>query len=168
MAMENKLVYNHDLLGLYNRLNRILFEMSKCQSTGTTDINDYDQNRIKSYLDALDNYVAWFRSVPHLDLPETHPREYPLPEAPEVKREEIENECVADLCTMLTLARDEMCNCQSARLGSGMIDFDFIRFTNVVEKCRVYMNTYVQNVTPLDMPESAPKYAQVGQGRVGV
>lgn len=159
-------VYNHDIVGIYNRVNRFVEELVKSVSSGVSQMNAFDQARLLSYLKNISTYLAWVTAQPQLDLPETHPRLYALPEAPEPVT--VENEEVDDVVRMLLVARDEIINSQSARQGSGLIPFDASRFLAVVKKCEAFMADYVATVTPLDLPESSPTDPMSGGGKVGV
>lgn len=159
-------VYNHDIIGFYTRLNRFLIELLKSQSSGVSQLNAFDQARLKAYLANVRGYHAWVTAQPQLDLPETSPRQWPLDEAPTI--EIVENEEVNDIVRMLVLARDELTGSQSARLSSGLIKFDSDRFTAMVTKVEAFLDTYVNPLTPLDLPESSPDAAMSGPGKTGV
>ena len=165
MAEVNK-VYNHDIVGLYNRLNRFVEELYKSVSSATSEVNLFDQTRLETYLNAIDTYHNWVNNQPHLDLPETHPREYILEEKPKV--EETENENVNDVIRLLVLCRDELINSQSARNPAQLNEFDSMRLRAVTAKTRAFLVEYVQVSTPLDMPESSPQEVLSGPGRMGV
>lgn len=161
-------VYNHDVAGVYRRINRFIEEVAHSVSSSGSQMNDYDQTRLATYLDAIDSYLGWVRAQPQLDLPETHPRQYNLAAAPVVNDADVENESAIDVIRMLELARDELINGQSARLGSGLIRFDDARVTAVVEKARRFLEGYIATVTPLDLPESSPMRTMTVSGRGGV
>lgn len=165
MAGE-KIVYNHDVVAIYNRTNRFKEELIKCVSSNLSSMSKYDIDRLESYLNAIDKHHDWVISQPALDLPETSPREYVLEPAPSVP--DIENEDVGDLVRLLGLAADELINSQSARLGSGLVSFDSARLRTITDKSRKFLNDYIKVVSPLDLPESSPATAVTGPGRGGV
>lgn len=158
--------YNHDIVGLWNRINKFIIEAMKAQSSNLSQVNGFDINRLKSYLSAIRFYHDHVQSAPDLDLPETTPRLYALREAPVVP--EMENESLADICRLLELLRDELVNSQSSRQGAKLVSFDSIRLLQVVEKCEKFMSDYVEQATPLDLPESSPRAAMTGDGRKGI
>ena len=164
--MAEPTVYNHDIAGMYRRLNRFLVEIIKSVSSGGSQTNSFDQGRIAQYIGAIRSYHAWVMAQPQLDLPETAPRLMALAPTPEVP--DIENESLWDVCNLLALARDELVNSQSARNASGLMSFDSNRFTAVVDKIENLLVEYIGQVTPLDLPESSPSQAMTGAGRVGV
>lgn len=158
--------YNHDIVGIWNRINRFIREAMKQQSSSVSQVNQFDIDRIKSYLSAIRFYHDHVQAAPDLDLPETTPRLYELREAPVVP--EMENESLADICRLLELLRDELVNSQSARLGAKLISFDSARLLRVVDKCERFMADYVEVATPLDLPESSPRVPVTGDGRKGI
>jgi hypothetical protein len=166
MAQAERIVYNHDVAGLHARMNRFLKEMALSQSNASSQMIDYDQTRLKSYIGAARTYMDWIVAQPLLDLPETHPTVYPLDVDPVLP--EIENEAVRDILRMMILAREELVNGQSARMASGLIKYDEARVRAVIDKVDSFLTTYIQVVTPLDFPESSPQDPIAPAGRIGV
>jgi hypothetical protein len=158
--------YNADIKGLYNRINRFIQEAMFQQSSGNSQINEFDQTRLRSYLSACRTYHDHIQGAPNLDLPETHPRIYELRATPEVV--ELENESLNDIVRLLELCRDELLHSQSARLPVKLISFDSSRFLSIIEKCERFMADYVAVATPLDLPESSPRAAMSGPGKQGI
>lgn len=159
-------VYNHDIIGVYNRLNRFIVELIHSVSANVSQVNQFDMERLKSYLNNVKKYLGWVMAQPLLDLPETTPRVWVL-EAP-TTIPDMDNEEVADIVRMLELARDELTHSQSARQGSGLIPFDALRFNAVIAKTETFLSTYVEVVTPIDLPESSPDEAMILGGRRGI
>lgn len=159
-------VLNHDVVGLHSRINRFLEELIKSVSSSTSQVNVFDQERLKSYLGAILIYHDWVVGQPALDLPETHPREYALEASPVVP--DVENENINDLVRLLVLAREELVNSQSARDPANLNKFDSARLLAVVAKAQAFLTEYIQKATPLDLPESSPQAVVSGSGRTGV
>jgi hypothetical protein len=166
MAQAERFVYNHDVAGLHARLNRFLTELALSQSNGSSQVLEHDQSRLQSYIAAIRSYMGWVEAQPTLDLPETHPTTYPLDPDPAIP--EIENESIRDVLRMITLAREELVNGQSARMASNFVKFDSARVRAVVDKVENFLTAYIQTTTPLDFPESSPMDAIAPSGRVGV
>ena len=158
--------YNHDIVGIYSRVNRFLTELYKSVSSGGSQMNAFDYNRLSAYMANIKGYVDWVVGQPHLDCPETHPRLYVLDEMPVI--EPVENEEVNDVIRILTLARDELIMSQSTRDPSNIKSFDLARFTAVIEKVEAFMTQYIQPLTPLDLPESSPHEPMSGPGQTGI
>lgn len=159
-------VNNHDIAGINSRINRFIEELVKSVSSGTSQLNQFDQARLVTYLDAIDTYHDWVISQPNLDLPETHPRAITLNQS--VPSMTVENDSINDLVRILTIARDEIVNSQSARDAAGLNKFDSNRLRSIVSKCRKFLSDYIVPTNPLDLPESSPAVAQSGAGRTGI
>jgi len=163
---QGQVVNNHDVAGIHTRINRFIEELYKSVSSGTSQVNAFDQTRLNSYLDGITTYVDWVVGQPQLDLPETHPRPIQLEPNPQVA--DIENESVNDVLRLLSIARDEIVNSQSARDPSSLNKFDEARLRSVVAKIKAFLTTYIQVTTPLDLPESSPQASESGPGRTGI
>jgi len=159
-------VLNHDIAGLHSRVNRFIEEVYKSVSSSSSQFNGFDQERVGTYLDAVDTYREWVIAQPQMDLPETHPTEYELGADPAI--ESVENESVNDLIRLFTVLRGELINSQSARNAAGLISFDNTRLVAVIAKARAFMESYVEPVTPLDLPESSPAKSTSGKGKTGI
>lgn len=159
-------VYNHDIRGLANRVNRFIKEMIASISSDVSQMSVFDQERLQSYLDNINGYLAWVVASPQLDLPETSPMQWPLDPAEVVPQ--LENQAVTDIVTLLGLAREELINSQSARMGSGMIPFDATRFSAVILKAQKFLNDYIKTLTPIDLPASSPMAPMAPAGNKGV
>jgi hypothetical protein len=168
MAASNKegVVYNQDVAGLHARINRFIDEMTKSVSSSISLFNKFDQDRLLTYTNAITKYHDWVMAQPQLDLPETHPREYPLKANPVVP--DIENESVKDVIRLLEVVRDELANCQSSRMPSGLVTFDSARLVAVIGKVEAFIKDFVQVADPLDLPESSPQSVMSGSGKTGV
>lgn len=166
MAENTQTTYNHDVAGLHRRINRFMIEAQKSGSSSTSQMSEWDVERILTYLGAIETYASWVVSQPHLDLPETSPREIPLDANPVLAI--VENESISDIVRMMEIARDEITKSQSSRQSNGLIKFDENRLLGVVGKIRAFITDYVQQVTPLDLPESSPMREVSGLGRNGV
>ena len=163
---EQGQVNNQDIVGLYNRINDFIYEMMKSVSSQTSEVNGFDQERLSTYLNAIDTFHDWVVNQPFLDLPETSPRLYPLRTPDEIIV--TENESINDIVRMMTITRDELVNSQSARIAAGLNKFVSARLTAIVEKVRRFLVDFIQVATPLDQPESAPNALTSGHGRLGI
>lgn len=159
-------IFNHDLVGLWRRINRFIEELMGSVSANGSELMTADKGRLHSYIKAIESYHVWVAGQPQLDLPETHPRSHPLPPAPEIT--EVENESIIDLVNLLVIARDEMASSQSARDAAGIKSFDSVRLTAITSKAKRFLVQYVEEATPLDLPESSPMREAVQEGRTGV
>jgi hypothetical protein len=165
---ESVKTYNHDVAGLCTRMHRFIVEGKKCVSSGMAQVSTFDQERLATYLNAIDGYADWVVSQPQLDLPETHPRELVVPLMPDDDVENIENESLRDVCRLWKLAILELASSQSSRSSSGLVKFDEARLRAIVGKSRALLENYIKTIDPLDLPESSPAYAMSGPGKTGV
>lgn len=158
--------YNHDICGLVRRLDRFAFELHKSVSSGTSQVNQFDQERLAKYLGAAVTYHDWMLSQPQLDLPESHPTLYTIDDDPGLA--EVENESINDLLRLIKVTRIELVDSQSSRDPASLNPYDSKRFLALIAKCQAFLDNFIAVVTPLDMPESSPKRATSGPGRTGV
>jgi len=159
-------ILNHDIVGLYNRINRFIYESMHCTASNTSEVNEFDVKRLKQYLEAVIAYHDHVISQPQLDLPETSPRFYTLKEKPVMLV--IENESIADCCRLFEICRDELINSQSTRVPAGLIVYDSERLMAIIDKITAFITDYVEKITPLDLPESSPREALTPKGRTGL
>jgi|TARA_R110002126_G_scaffold265044_1_gene408218 hypothetical protein len=160
-------VFNHDVLWVYDMLRRFHQEMARSQSAPVSGMIEADQIRLESYLYTMRTAIVWIQDTPLLDMPETHPRPYPLtPFPPEV---DIENESLNVIIRLIRAAAVEMTNSQSARFSSRLQAFDQKRLTAVIDKIDAFLNNFIRaNAVPLDLPESSPEEPLGGDGFLGV
>lgn len=163
---ENTKVYNGDVVGIYDRLQRFMYELMFSNSAKVSGMSPHDIERSESYLNAILKYVDWVVAQPLLDLPESDPWDYAL-EAP-VAVANVENESINDLVRLMVSFRAELINSQSARIASGLNKFDEKRVREITQKALNLINNYVKTTTPLDLPESSPMEAITGSGRQGI
>ena len=160
-------VLNHDVDWLWNKFNRMIYELYKSVSGSTVSgMNLFDQDRLEAYIANLRGAIDHVVGQPQLDLPETHPKIYVLKESPVTKP--VDDDDVSHCIEMLELCREELANSVSSRQPSGLITFDEARARAVLDKAENFLNNYIKVVTPIDMPESAPREPVSGAGRTGI
>ena len=167
MTYEVKACLNQDVAGLAERIDEVIFEIARSQSANLTDMRQFDRDRINSYNLMLVRYATWVTSAPDIDLPETHPREYPIKFISEDVDADVENKALRDLIRMYRALITEMTNSQSARAANGLTVHDKRRFDLVLEKIEQFLTSYVDETQPIDMPESAPSSDAVPPGFIG-
>lgn len=158
-------VYNKDVVFLNDMLDRYIAEIGGSQSTGISGVLPFDVERILSYTAAVKRFMAWANSQPILDLPESHPRLYTL--EPFSEPQNVESESVNMLVRLFQDLRTEVVNSQSTRLSGTLLPADTKRIENNITKIESFVNEYVSDATPLDLPESSPEEPMVGHGRRG-
>ena len=167
MAYEVTTVLNQDVAGLTERVDEVIYEISRSQSSNLTDMRPFDRTRVTEYNAMLNRYAAWITDAPDIDLPETHPRDYPIKYISEGVDADVENKAMRDLIRMYRAIIIELTSSQSARAANGLTVHDKRRFDLVMEKIGKFLNDYVDNTQPLDMPESAPSSEAVASGFTG-
>ena len=159
-------VKNHDIVGIYDRMNRFIVELLKAGSADVSNVVSFDQERLATYLNALDRYHDWVQAQPQLDITESTAMTYTLESEPEINN--VENESVNDTVRMFVLARTDLINSQSARNPSGMDPADSRRLTAFIGKIRTFLNDYIIPTVPLDLPQSSPMESRTGPGQRGI
>ncbi len=91
---------------------------------------------------------------------------YPLEER--INPPNVENEGVNQTIRLMTALRIELVHSQSARLAARLQPFDSARFVAIVDKIESWLADYIEQATPLDMPESSPEEPLSGPGNSGV
>ncbi len=147
-------VYNDDIGGIYNRINKYIIECQESQSANVTAVNEFDFDRMTKYLAAMTSYLNWVGDQPLLDLPKTHPKLLVLGPTPVLQ--DIENLFLVDCIRLWERARDETTLSQSARNATGLLPFDMLRIRKVIEKHSKYMVEHIAKISPIDFPESSP------------
>ena len=165
MADDVLYTYNHDVYGIVRRIDRFRRELSHAVSAGVHHFRAADVERYKKYSEALATYLDWVQAQPQLDLPESHPM--PIAVEPAPVEPDPENESVQDLMYMLWTMRYELSRSQSSRLPQGLISFDESRMRAIIQKYDNFIANYVEQVLPLDLPESSPKDPVPPKGSVG-
>ena len=172
MATENKLperIPNMQICYVLAFMRDWYFSVMKSQAADQADgfIVAGDLIRLKDRVG--DAQVQWdfLHSMPLLDCPECHgvlTFEVPmLDELPEP-----ENKDVKLIANMITMMHREFCTCQSARLITGIQEWDYGRGTSYFANITQLIETYIEQRTPNDWPKAAPEEKQVGPGRTDV
>ena len=159
-------VYNQDVASLCRRIARYADEVHKARSNAVADMSEFDITRVKSYSAGLRQFHAWIIGQPQLDLPEWTPTAENLPDWEDHDR--VENEAVNDLVRDLHTMWFELVNSQSGRVSTGLVSFDSDRFIAQLDKLDSFVSDYIENVQPLDLPETTPTHETSGPGRLGV
>jgi len=168
MANVNDKTMNMDIHGLCARLYRFIDESLHCQSANSASIEEWDLNRLKSYVAAALNYRDWLAAIPTLDCPESHPTEFTVPLWSLDSIMAVENESIKDWARLAHIAMVELVNSQSSRHATGLVSHDNNRFQAFMDKLNNFMTNYMEVTLPLDLPESIPYKPGVGPGRTGV
>jgi hypothetical protein len=156
-------VINGDFIEPWVMFNDFIQEVALCQSANSPEVYDTDIERWLSYVSALEKKFDWIVAQPDLDLPKISPRLYAL--EPAFVPVSVENSMVDEVVRLFVAARDEFIQSNSNRRSTGFITHDEERVRAILEKIRTYINDYVTQVEPLDVPESSPAEPVTGPGR---
>lgn len=147
---------NFNIKAVYSQVNIFIVEMQASASAGTQTLLDDDKSRINTWIDSLQEYSdKVLKGTKMLDLPNVHPRGKTLPDPPAKK--EVTNKFITELVDMLVEIRDQLLESSSSNISNGLITFDQIRYDNGLQKLDDYMTTYVEEVEPLDEPETTKR-----------
>jgi len=161
------LTKNLDVVGLISRSRRFKKEWQLSASANGSYLNTADANRLRSYLDSLLAYIKFFQAEPELDVPEYHgAREFDLGSVGESIP--VESESVNDLMKLWDMFEIELASCQSSRRSFRLISHDEKRTIDILDRMRRFLEDYMVQVLPLDLPESSPMAASVPDGRTGI
>lgn len=164
--------YNIHIKGICENISRYYEEVARFASAGVTALSTADKNRLASYLTEARSYIDWVYALQadddggFLDLPESHPKLRTV-EVTDLTGE-VENNQLRDVLEYLLTLQEELMNSQSSRLGAGLIGHDFDRAIAILDVLDSYIVNFVENNSPMDMPESSPRKAMVSPGKKGV
>lgn len=102
---------------------------------------------------------------PVQDRPESTPQKLVIKDFEDLA--EPQNPEHRDMMRQLDFIIFEMANCQSSRLGNGLLPFDSERY-NVYEQKFLLLISHIEATSPIDAPEFTPSFDNTGSGRVGI
>jgi len=147
---------NFNIKAIYSQVNIFIVEMQASASASTQTLLEDDKTRINSWIHALHDYSdKVLKGTKMLDLPNVHPRGKSLPDAPPKK--EVTNKFITELVDMLSEVRDQLLESSSSNISNGLITFDQTRYDNGLTKLDEYMTGYVEEIEPLDEPETTKR-----------
>lgn len=172
MANENKLperIPNLQICYVLAYMRDWYFSVMKSQAADQADgfVVEGDMVRLKDRVG--DAKVQWefLHSQPLLDCPESHGvLDFEVPMLDDLPTPE--NKDVKLISNMIVMIHREFCTCQSARLITGIQEWDFGRGITYFENITQLIDSYIETRTPNDWPKAAPEEAQVGPGRTDV
>ena len=155
-----------DVAALVRRIRRYRSEVCLSASGNVSFVKQADHNRWMSYLGDLVKMVDYFQAGEALDVPEYHGGQLiELGDSP--LEREVENHGVNDFCQLLWLLENELVNCQSSRLANRLLPHDEIRVRAILKKSYDFL-AHLQDVLPMDLPETSPSKMGVGAGSKGI
>jgi len=168
MSAINSEVNSLDMAGLLERMDRARFEILKSASANVDDIRTADRQRIDAYLAEAQSYADYVAAEPEQDYPESYPDVITVDYRVTEEITKVENLGIRDVDRIFRTAIVEMSNSQSARLPSGFKAQDKVRFDSYIARITSLLTKHLDNVNPLDLPETNPSEASITDGRLGI
>lgn len=159
-----KSMENRDVAGLVERIDEVIYEVSKSQSEGLANLRLADRQRLDQYNGRLERYVNWLTSEPEVDSPESHPAQTNVTYISEGEDDDCENKALRDLLRMYRILMTEMACSASTRMPNGLAKHDKGRFDQHMKKIRSFLTNFVDEELPVDLPESSPSSSLTGHG----
>ncbi len=153
---------------LDEKCNKFKVEISLSQSANDNDFKSFDKERFISYANHLKDDLSHFQKQEDIDTPEYHgARVYELGEPVTVGK--VENMAINDLVDFFGVFQTELRNCASSRMTMKFKEPDYNRLVAIVDKLIIpHIEDYMAKYLPLDLPETSPGRAAVGDGAKGL
>ena len=153
---EPKNVRNMDVVGCVERADRYAFDMTKFESAMQNIITEFDMGRIQSYVGALRTYVNTLNSAPATDNPFSYPGMYHIEYLTEnVDFDQVKNKALRDIIRQIVNLWVNMSRSESADRSNGFETFDVGRWNLHLDRIDFYIQGYIDQALPLDLPESS-------------
>ncbi len=154
--------HNVCVLGIDNRIYRIVQELIKNQSSRVTAMSQDDKTRIDQFYDELLEYI----NVTGDSLSDFHYLiQLALTDLLEIVIN-TENETVNSALHYLVGADINLRVCQSTRLNDGLLAQDKNDLVNAINKSKSVIDGMFQAFNPIDMPQSNPRVPVVQPTKV--
>ncbi len=144
--------HNVSVKSIWDQCNIFIAEMGASASANTQDVLDADKERIKATVNALKEYSAKVLSQNKLDLPNVHPSVIALGAVAE--KTNTANKFINELCLLVSVTRDQLQRSSSSNISHGLLHFDHKRFDAGVGNIDSYVTEYLDQIEPLDEPET--------------
>ena len=156
---------NFDVVGVVDRLDRVLYELCTSESAVTNDFNKYDRERYTTMTSEVDQYIKVVQEQERLDLPHSYPAMYHFnyitskalnPQTGEpIEWERIKNSFVRDLARLIANSVVQWSRSESADASNKFIPKDVERWDLIYARSEAMVEKYADDVLPGDKPESS-------------
>lgn len=161
--MAENMVKNLDIAHLADMLSRDIREMNKSQSAHAAVLIPPDVSRLVAYANSYQKYIDWAVAKSRdsngrfvtLDLPRTHPQDYPIQPTLENAEDGVDNELVRTIIRHLSAMRHEAIHSQSSQLASGLLPDDKGRLEAIIDRLLKLVEEYIETTDPTDQPETS-------------
>lgn len=151
-------IRNMDVVGVCERIDRTMYEISQSESASLNSLEEYDLNRIISYNSALRTYVDVVNQANRMDLPHSYPAQYTIKyicNDANVDYDGTKNRILRDLQRLYANMLLQWSRSESADKSNGFYEADYNRFLLIMDRVDGYIDSYIKEATPLDLPESS-------------
>ena len=151
-------IRNMDVVGVCERIDRIMYEMSQSESAKLNSLEEYDIERIIQYNAALRIYVSTVNEANRMDLPHSYPAMYSIKyicSEGNIDYESTKNRIIRDLQRLYANMLVQWSRSESADKSNGFYEADYNRFILIMDRIDGYISSYIKEATPLDLPESS-------------
>ena len=149
-------VRNMDVVGIVERIDRTIYELMESESSELNSLEEYDVKRVLDYNTALRTYADVINAANRMDLPHSYPQMYAIKYITQgVDYNGTKNRIIRDLVRYYANAMVQWSRSESADKSNGFYDADYNRFILIMDRIDGYMESYIKEATPLDLPESS-------------
>ena len=170
-------VANPDIQTFAEMIDQRLVEILKSVSGALDDYMGPDKVRLKSYVEELRNFKAWFMKQPEPDRPNQHPEKLgidyqsnkesftdPVTGEEELLIQKPENMSArAAAGQMREVLASTVLGASRNRCG-GMNAHDSRRVDDELNRLEDLLDSYIENNLPVDLPETNPSAPMTGHG----
>lgn len=149
-------VRNMDIVGAVERADRYAFDMCRFESVMLNEITSFDITRILSYNSAMRAYVDTLAAAPATDNPHSYPGMYHIEYlTKDFDFDTVKNKGIRDIVRQYVNMWVNLSRGESADRSNGFLTFDLHRFHLHMDRIDYYINSYIQQALPIDLPESS-------------
>ncbi len=159
-------LHNYELASWCRRCRRHAEEIHLSASADGPKMYEQDKDNIRSYILSLRALRDHIDDQPEVPYPETKDQTYTVEDLQDFVL--IENESINDLAHAFVQMFNEVSQSQSAKMVTGILEFDFDNMETWLLKVESLLENYVEVATPLNLAQSSPKRERTAPGRRGV
>ena len=147
-------IRNNDLVGAIERIDIAVAELAKSESADSGGSQIYDRQRIDQYNRVIDQYMDYVvAQTGKVDVPYTYPTYYDIEYISNTLNVDITNKAMRDLLRLYLQMMEQLSKCDSAGWSNGIQEFDYGRYVLLRDKIQSFLDNYVDQTNPIDMPE---------------
>ena len=145
---------NNDLVGLVERHDLVIAELARSESADSGGAQGFDRTRITAWNAQLRKNMEWIHGQNgRVDLPHTYPTYYSIQYISNTLEVSVKSKGVRDLIRLYMQAMEQVSKSQSMGWSNGVDEHDYNRWILIMDKIDAFLTDYVDEVTPIDMPE---------------